>query len=157
MISFRNRVRSAAGPLVCTVAFLCFATQGVTALWQSLFVPRLQWHSLIINLGELRSSDQPIARFPFKNVGTADLVIHQVRSSCPACLQVSKVPSGPVAAGGVSEIEVKLLAHKVQGAVSRSILVTTNDPRRPQVQLRIQAQVVPPGDPKAPSVPSPEN
>jgi len=149
----RKRVIGAVGPYLFAIALLCFTSQGGITLWSSLFAPHLQCDSLVANLGEVVSGDQPIARFQFKNTGNSDLVIHQVRASCSACLQVSKVPQRPLAAGEVGEIEVRLLSHKLIGAASRSVFVTTNDPRHPQVQLRIQASISPPTDPESPPVP----
>lgn len=80
------------------------------------------------------------AVFTVKNTGGADLVISDARPSC-GCTVASfdKV----IKPGGEGKIQSSVDTKSFSGPISKSVLVVSNDPDRPQMNLFIKALVKP--------------
>jgi hypothetical protein len=80
------------------------------------------------------------AVFVVKNTGGSDLIISDARPSC-GCTVASfdKV----IKAGGEGKIHSSVDTKSFSGPISKSVLVVSNDPDRPQVNLFIKALVKP--------------
>jgi hypothetical protein len=95
----------------------------------------------IVN-GEIRSLDIPI-----RNLGTVDLVIEAVSTSC-GCTSAEVQPTtiGPGEEGMLS-IQYDSGAHgpDANGPVIRQVFIASNDPNQPEAELRIIAEVLPAG------------
>jgi len=80
-------------------------------------------------------------KFPFKNVGSAPLKVFSIDASCSCTATV--IGPTEVAPGAGSEIEIKHSAQ-VLGKRTYVVTVSSNDPERPNVYLRISRTVVQP-------------
>ncbi len=76
-----------------------------------------------IDYGSIIKGDDGLRTFHFTNTGDAPLVISDVKSSC-GCT-VPKRPTGPIAPGESSTIEVKYDTNRV-GPIRRTITVISN-------------------------------
>jgi len=96
--------------------------------------PRIQFDTLLIDKGEIPSTGEPVEFvFPFRNLGTADLIIERVRAGCP-CMESEK-PKQAVPPGGAGEIRLKYSVEKGKGSFVHLAYVATNDPRFPLMKL----------------------
>ncbi|MGB1831218.1 MAG: DUF1573 domain-containing protein [Flavobacteriaceae bacterium] len=78
--------------------------------------------------------------FSFKNMGNADLVITNVKSSC-GCT-IPKKPEGPIAPGESSQIVVRYDTKRV-GPFRKTITVSTNQENNPIIALKLKGTVLP--------------
>lgn len=91
-----------------------------------------------INAGSILQGE--LARFAFtvKNEGTAPLEL-KVKTNC-GCT-VARFDNS-IAPGGVGKIEADLKTSGMKGTVHKTVQVTTNDPQRPRLALKLSANVV---------------
>ncbi len=80
--------------------------------------------------------------FVVRNVGTADLTIDKVQTSC-GCTVVDKY-SSVLKPGETTALRVKLTTPHQAGRLQKSILVRSNDPARAVVELKLEANVTAP-------------
>lgn len=82
--------------------------------------------------------------FIVKNTGTVPLTITQVSTSC-GCTKGS-VESETVPAGGQTKLHVSIdskVMGNISGPIQRIVYVKSNDPQKPEVEVRLKASVVP--------------
>ncbi len=84
---------------------------------------KIQFKSETIDYGEIEKGSNGVRVFEFTNVGTAPLVISNVKSSC-GCT-IPKKPEGPIQPGKTGKIEVKYDTNRV-GPIRKAITVTSN-------------------------------
>ncbi len=110
------------------------------------------------DFGKMTNKDIKNTIFTIKNSGKSELVLSQVSTSCD-CTYVfitasgQKSPKftmhgrtnwvGKVAPNEVAQVEViyEPAIMPVNGAVERMVMVTTNDPNKPIVEFKINADV----------------
>ncbi|MDR3457092.1 MAG: DUF1573 domain-containing protein [Verrucomicrobiae bacterium] len=80
--------------------------------------------------------------FLIRNRGDETLRISRVLSSCSACLS-AQMPSTNLPPGGTATVRAHLDLRTLTGAVTRAILVDSNDPKTPSVILNLAGVVVP--------------
>ena len=89
-------------------------------------------------------------KFPFTNTGNQSLLITSVKTGC-GC-----ITSGPydkhISPGGSGKIPVSLFTRGRNGKVRKSIVVTTNDPGLPTLQLELVGEILGPIGVYPPSV-----
>jgi hypothetical protein len=80
-------------------------------------------------------------QFQVRNFGSADLDIERVSTSCgcTAALLDNKV----VKPGGSAALRVSFETRNYSGKVTRSVLIKSNDPAHPTVELKLEATVIP--------------
>jgi hypothetical protein len=80
-------------------------------------------------------------QFAIRNFGTADLTVDKVSTTCgcTAALLDSKV----IKPGGSATLRVTFETRNYAGRVARSVLIKSNDPRHPTLELKLQATVAP--------------
>jgi Protein of unknown function (DUF1573) len=80
-------------------------------------------------------------QFSIRNFGSADLDVERVSTTCgcTAALLDNKV----VKPGGSAALRVSFETRNYSGKVTRSVLIKSNDPTRPTVELKIEATVTP--------------
>jgi hypothetical protein len=80
-------------------------------------------------------------QFSIRNFGSADLEVKQVSTTCgcTAALLDNKV----VKPGGSAALRVSFETRNYSGKVTRSVLIKSNDPARPTVELKLEATVTP--------------
>lgn len=115
--------------LFALVAFIGFTIQAQQA--------KITFKEDTIDYGTITKGSDGLRVFHFTNTGDAPLVISNVKSSC-GCT-IPKKPSGPIAPGESSTIEVKYDTNRV-GPIRRTITVISNADE-PTVGLKITGEV----------------
>lgn len=116
--------------LMFVVALTSFAIQAQQA--------EISFKSETIDYGQIAKGDDGLRVFEFTNTGNAPLIISDVKSTC-GCT-IPKKPSGPIAPGANSTIEVKYDTNRV-GPIRRTITVYSNA-SEPMVALKISGEVL---------------
>jgi hypothetical protein len=102
----------------------------------------IEFEDVEYNFGEMKQRESVSHEFTFTNTGKRDLFIRKVRSSC-GCTVVQP-PGGAIAPGESSTIKATFNSGTRKGKVFKTITVTTNDPKRPQITLKIVGDVLVP-------------
>jgi len=102
--------------------------------------PRLVIEEKIFDLGEVPQGVVKDVVFELRNEGTGVLTVKSVRPTC-GCTVAEYDKEIPV--DGTGKVRAKLDTAGFKGAISKSILVMTDDPGNPTVTLAIKAVVQP--------------
>ncbi len=130
---------------------------GFALRWTPLFVlglalfltacggqPRIELEVEQFDMGEMVNGEVVTREVEVRNVGTADLLIEQVTTSC-SCTTAQVEPSR-IPPGGVARLRITFDsgAHgpSLQGQLVRQVFLKTNDPERPEVVVEFSAHVV---------------
>jgi hypothetical protein len=113
------------------VAIMAFV--GLSATAQA----KMTFKSDTVDYGEIAKGSDGVRVFEFTNTGDAPLIVTDVKSSC-GCT-VPKKPSGPVAPGASSKIEVKYDTNRV-GPIRKTVTVYSNSDE-PIKALKIKGEV----------------
>jgi hypothetical protein len=106
--------------------------------------PRLVIERTSIDLGEVVRGEPARFVFDFRNDGEGPLVIHANPSCGCTLVRYEKL----IPAGSQSQLEAELNTARLEGPVTKSIDVQTNDPRRRRLYLDLIVNVITP--PSAP-------
>ena len=79
--------------------------------------------------------------FTIRNFGEAELVIESISTTCGCTAALSA--QRRVAPGGRTALRVTFETRSYSGTVERQVLVRSNDPKTPLVQVRVSATVAP--------------
>lgn len=112
--------------------------QHVTKTEQGALKPQFEFVEEVIDYGTIAKDADGHRVFKFKNVGSAPLVIENVKGSC-GCTVPTK-PEEPVMPGEFGEIKVKYATNRV-GRFSKSVTITSNATEKPKV-VRIKGEVL---------------
>jgi len=104
-------------------------------------VPYIRFDHEMWNFGKINQGDKVTRVFKVENVGSADLVIQRVKSTC-GCTATS-ISSETIKPGESSEIEVVFDSKRYHGTVTQSIYVESNDPQMPHKTLTIFGEIRP--------------
>jgi hypothetical protein len=90
--------------------------------------PRIEIQPESHDFGKVKQNLKLVKEFEIKNVGSEDLVIGRISTSCgcTAALTSEKV----VKPGKSTKLEVKFETRRYKGTVQRSVSIASNDPRR---------------------------
>lgn len=77
--------------------------------------------------------------FEFQNVGDEDLLIESVKATCGCVAELLSSPKIPPGASG--SIRVSVETGVFPGPRNESILVKTNDPHKPEIELKVTGSV----------------
>jgi hypothetical protein len=102
--------------------------------------PRVVFDETVYDFGVVEQGVPVSHVFGFANRGTGDLLIEQVQTSCGCTATV--LSSEVIGPGGRGEIRALLDTSGFFGEKARTVMVHTNDPRRPVVTLSLQGEVV---------------
>ena len=102
--------------------------------------PQIEFEATTIDYGTIERGSDGERIFSFKNMGNADLVITNVKSSC-GCT-IPKKPEGPIAPGESSQIVVRYDTKRV-GPFRKTITVSTNQENNPIIALKLKGTVLP--------------
>jgi hypothetical protein len=93
----------------------------------------------IVENGELQTFEVPV-----RNVGSADLVIEAVTTSCGCTTAVVSPMTIPAGEEGLLTVEYDSGAHgpEFSGPVERQIFVASNDPDEPELRFTLLVEVV---------------
>lgn len=102
--------------------------------------PVIQFEKTHHDFGRISQERKVAAKYRVSNTGNAFLNITQVRPACGCTYtMLGKWSLGP---GESTEIEAQFDPKGMRGAVRKSILVVSDDPRNPSVTLTLEAEVV---------------
>lgn len=118
------------------LAVLALSVGAGTALWAA---PKVQFEKEILDFGNVLSGTPINASFQVKNAGDTDLDITNVRPGC-GCTK-AEAKKTKLAPGESSTIEAVFNSTGYNGAINKSISVTTNDTDRPSLLLQIKANI----------------
>lgn len=102
--------------------------------------PKAVADTLIHDFGVIPRGDLAAHTFVLRNEGDAPLVIAQVRASC-ACTVVDH--PNVIAAGESGEIRIDLDTMLLTGPTSKRVMLYTNDPDSPRIDLTIKVDARP--------------
>jgi hypothetical protein len=101
--------------------------------------PRIVVEPASFDFGSVKVGKQVQKEFLILNHGSLELVIDVVSDcNCTAALPDSKT----VKPGGSTPLRVTFTATDVAGRVRKSVIVKSNDPARPSVEVKSEATVV---------------
>lgn len=112
----------------------CGCTEGPPSA-----APRIAFGDRSFDAGSVRQGATVEHTFAFRNAGERDLRIIRVRAACD-CVAVADTDA-VVPAGATADIRAALDTGGLFGAVTRSVVVFTNDPASPVVLLKLKADV----------------
>lgn len=126
------------GRAILTLTLLLAANTVVIA--QEETRPIAKAEESVVDLGKVPKGDTIPHTFVIRNEGTADLVLTQVRPTCGCTVaEFDEV----IAPGGTGEVRAMLDTTNFNGAISKTIIVSTNDVATPEIVLAIKASVEP--------------
>ena len=102
--------------------------------------PQIEVKTTTIDYGTIENGSDGERVFSFKNIGTADLIITNVKSTC-GCT-IPKKPDNPIGPGKSSEIIVRYDTKRV-GPFRKTITVSTNQKNSPYIALKLKGTVLP--------------
>lgn len=107
--------------------------------------PQIEVETAAIDLGEVVNGDVVVRDVAVKNVGSADLTIESVSTSCgctQASLDLMNIPPGGSA---TLHIEFDSGAHgeALTGDLVRQIFVVSNDPQQAEAIVELTATILP--------------
>jgi hypothetical protein len=98
--------------------------------------PRIEILPESHDFGKVQQNQKLVKEFDIKNVGTEDLVLGRISTSCGCTAALtSKKTLKP---GEISALKVTFETRRYKGSVERSISIASNDPRRVRT-LRVKA------------------
>jgi hypothetical protein len=106
--------------------------------------PRIAIDPLRVDLGRVLTHRTLTRPIHVRNTGPQDLVIERVTSSCDCT--VARGYDTVVKPGRSTTLRLSLDTRDTPGRVVRSLVIHSNDPTRPQVELKVEAMVVDGGD-----------
>lgn len=121
-------------------AILCLVAASLAAQGSGDVGPKLVVEEKILDKGTVAKGDVVEANFKLVNQGSETLLVKAVRPTC-GCTVADYDREIP--AGGEGFVKAKLDTADFSGAVSKSILIMTNDPQDPTVTVVIKANVKP--------------
>lgn len=95
-----------------------------------------------VDLGEIREGTVASATFVLENRGQLDLVIQNIQASCGCTTVQLAEAERTIKPGGKQEIVAKFDSKDRLGEQHKTVTVTLNDPRQPQLTLTFTANVV---------------
>jgi hypothetical protein len=119
---------------------LCVTLGGLTVvLAQEAPAPRIALSQDSWNFGEVWHPQGASLTLVVKNEGTADLRIKDVRTTCGCTLAESGRDLVPP--GETTEIKVRYNSEGKQGHQESKVIIESNDPGRPTVEMQITGEV----------------
>jgi hypothetical protein len=102
--------------------------------------PRIVVEPGSFEFGTVRAGRAVQKEFLVRNHGRTDLLIHKVVSSCGCTAALTD--SQTVKPGGSTPLRVTFTAPEEPGHLQKSVLLQSNDPLRPSLEVKIEATVV---------------
>ncbi len=77
--------------------------------------------------------------FRLTNAGERELVLQKPRTSCGCA--VGELTATKLAPGRSTQLTVRLETGRNRGRIEKSVLVPSNDPKRPLLEIKLQATI----------------
>lgn len=114
-----------------------FTTQAVAQVETG---AKIEFEKETHDYGNVKYAGDGTCEFVFKNTGNAPLIISKAKGSC-GCT-VPDWPKEPIAPGATGKIKVKYDTNR-QGAINKSVTITSNAINDPIKVVRIKGTVMP--------------
>ncbi|WP_052444353.1 DUF1573 domain-containing protein [Flammeovirga sp. OC4] len=101
--------------------------------------PTVEFDKKVQQLGEMKALDKKSVAFTISNKGTSELILRKVKASC-GCT-ATKPQKTTLAPGESTKLDVTFTAGNYNRQVKKSITIITNDPKKPESTLYIEADV----------------
>lgn len=101
--------------------------------------PQLDFQPSVVELGSVEEGAEVPTFFMLKNVGNEVLKIHEAHSTC-GCT-VPKLKQNALQPGESTKLDIMVDTTMKQGAVTKTVEVSSNDPNMPVVSLPIKMEV----------------
>jgi hypothetical protein len=105
--------------------------------------PRLALEPARFDFGDVLPGRSLTKEFTLRNVGSAELVIEKLSTSCACAAFLLDAKQRRLAPGRSAPLRVTLRTPAAPGRVVESVRVSTNDPTQSVVELEIAANVKP--------------
>ena len=103
--------------------------------------PRIAVDPAAFDFGQLRAGRKVHRQFAVKNFGAADLEIANVTTTCGCTAAL--LDRNTIRPGRSATLRVTFDTRDDRGKVTRSVLIESNDPARPKLELKLEATVLP--------------
>jgi hypothetical protein len=103
--------------------------------------PRIAVEPPSFDFGKVLPGKAMSRTFSIRNFGKQDLVIENISASC-GCTVTEPPAVKVVKPGANAPFRVTLTTTPAPGAMEKSVLVRSNDPARPSVEIKLKATVV---------------
>lgn len=101
--------------------------------------PNLSLPKTLIDLGDIKEGDMPVAVFEFKNTGKSPLAVRKLSAAC-TCIEV--VSDKVLQPGESGEIKLKFNSRGRIGEFEKDAVLICNDPNQSVTTLQIKGTVV---------------
>lgn len=101
--------------------------------------PAIEFESSTHEFSKVKSGEVILHTFKFKNTGGADLTIEDVKPSC-GCTTAGEW-SKLLKPGESGTIPIKLDTSRFKGALTKTVTVTSNDPKKPRIVLMLKGEI----------------
>ena len=102
--------------------------------------PRVQVDEPSFDFGQMELGREKSHEFVIRNVGDAPLKLTVGPTSCKCTL--SEVQAGAIAPGESTTVKLEWSAKSDRGPFRQTATIHTNDPRRPDIELEIDGEIV---------------
>lgn len=103
--------------------------------------PRIVVEPASFDFGTVKPGGVVQRQFVVGNIGRADLMIESIVSSCNCTAILDEEARQTLKPGARTPIRVRLTAPAEAGRLRKSVLIKSNDPVQPSLEVRIEAVV----------------
>lgn len=122
------------------LSFKCVVVDKSVAKDAKAKLPKLKLNSTEYNFGDVEEGKLVETKIGFKNIGNADLIISQVKTSC-GCTAVL-LSSKKLQPGESGNLRIELDTNGREGKLTRTIVVYSNDPEGPNQVITLIANIL---------------
>ena len=101
--------------------------------------PRLVVEPPSFDFGTIKPGGVVQREFVLRNIGRAELVVDSIVSSCGCAAILDNVQT--LKPGGTTPLRLRLTAPAATGKLQKSVLIKSNDPVQPSLEVKVQALV----------------
>jgi hypothetical protein len=132
-------VRACVGPLAGILTAVVLAT-GPLAWAEETAAPRIRVEPSSFDFGKVKAQRTLRKEFRVLNLGERDLVIERISRSCGCTAATADAMT--LAPGASTTLRVSVETRNSSGDIEHRVLVRSNDPEMPSLQIRLRATVV---------------
>ncbi|HIE27724.1 TPA: DUF1573 domain-containing protein [Candidatus Poribacteria bacterium] len=122
------------------IGFICLMLNFAAIFSYGIDDPKISLPETVWDIGTIKIGKEEVHIFKVKNIGSQELKITQLRSSC-SCLKV-ELSSKKIQPNEYAEIKATFKEDKRLGKVIKTIYIDSNDPNASRSILRVKANVI---------------